>query len=266
MPFDPAIEFDKATVRFHRRPALDEVSLRVGRGEFVGIIGPNGAGKTTLLRAVNGLVRLWSGGVVVLGLEPHNGAGHEVRKRVGYLPQAPQIDSRVPLNVGETVLAGRWGRLGWLRRPGRADREAVERALVAVGAKHLADRPVGKLSGGEYQRVALARVLAQEPDIFLFDEPTAGIDPQAQLELLDLIRRVHAEREVTSLYVTHHVRLEDGHAALPDCCTRVLMMRHGRIWRDGSREDLADETLLRGLYHCCSEAGPLGARHGNGGF
>ncbi|HUW62872.1 MAG TPA: ABC transporter ATP-binding protein [Candidatus Bathyarchaeia archaeon] len=263
---DTAIEFEKATVRYHRRLALDEVSLSVGRGEFVGIIGPNGAGKTTLLKSVNGLVRLWSGRVGVLGLEPHNGAGHRVRKRVGYLPQAPQIDSRVPLAVRDTVLAGRWGRLGWLRRPGRADREAVERALVAVGAAHLADRPVGKLSGGEYQRVALARVLAQEPDVFLFDEPTAGIDPQAQLELLELIRRVHAEREVTALYVTHHIRLEDGHAALPECCTRLLMMRHGRIWRDGPRGDLADEALLRELYHCCSEAAPLAAPHAGGGF
>ncbi|MCX5771729.1 MAG: ATP-binding cassette domain-containing protein, partial [Candidatus Hydrogenedentes bacterium] len=138
---DTAIEFDKATVLLHRRPALEEVSLRVGRGEFVGIIGPNGAGKTTLLKAVNGLARLRSGRVLVLGLDPHNGAGHEVRKRVGYLPQAPQIDPRVPLNVRETVLAGRWGRLGWLRRPGRADREAAA-ALEAVGAWSLAGRPV----------------------------------------------------------------------------------------------------------------------------
>ena len=166
---DAAIEFENATVRFHRRPALDGVSLRVGRGEFVGIIGPNGAGKTTLLTAVNGLVRLSSGRVEVLGLEPHNGGGRQVRRCVGYLPQAPHIDPRVPLNVRETVLAGRSGRLGWLKRPGRADRDAVEQALEAVGAAHLAERPLGKLSGGEYQKVALARVLAQEPDIFLFD-------------------------------------------------------------------------------------------------
>lgn len=265
---DPAIELDNATVRHHRRLALDRVSLKVPRGEFVGIIGPNGSGKTTLLTVVNGLARLWSGRVAVLGLDPHNGAGNDVRKRVGYLPQAPHIDPRVPLNVRETVLAGRSGRLGWLKRPSRADQEEVERALEAVGAAHLAGRPLGKLSGGEYQKVALARVLAQEPEIFLFDEPTAGIDPQAQLDLLDLIRRMHADRSATSMYVTHHIRLEDGHATLPDCCTRVAMMRHGRIWRDGSRKDLMDETLLRELYHCCSEAAPLYAseRNSPGGF
>jgi ABC-type Mn2+/Zn2+ transport system ATPase subunit len=186
---------------------------------------------------------------------------------VGYLPQAPHIDPRVPLNVRETVLAGRAGRLGCLKWPGLADREAVDRALDAVGAAHLAGRPLGKLSGGEYQKVALARVLAQEPDIFLFDEPTAGIDPQAQVDLIELIQRVHAERRATSLYVTHHVRLDDGHAALPECCCRVLMMRHGRIWRDGPRDDLADEPLLRELYHCCSESAPMDADHRHdGGF
>lgn len=253
-----AIEIENATVSFNRRhPALDAVSLKADRGEFVGVIGPNGAGKTTLLTLVNGLARLHSGRVGVLGLEPYNGAGREVRKKVGYMTQTPRVDPRVPLNVRETVMAGRAGRIGLLRRPARADRAAVDHALESVGVAHLAERPLGKLSGGEYQKVALARVLAQQPDVFLFDEPTAAIDPRAQLDLLQLIQLVHAECGATSLYVTHHIRLQDGHAALPDCCRRLVMMRHGRIWRDGLRSELTAEPLLRQLYNCCSESAPL---------
>lgn len=256
-----AIDIENVAVSYHRHPALDGVSLRVNRGDFLGIIGPNGAGKTTLLMLANGLARLSAGRVRVLGLNPYNGGGHDVRKRVGYVSQAPHIDPRMPLNVRDTVMAGRCGRLGWLRRPGRADWARVDHALESVGAAHLERRPLGTLSGGEYQKVALARALAQEPDIFLFDEPTASIDPQAQQDLLSLIQRVHVECAATSLYVTHHVRLEDGHAALPECCANLVMMRHGKIWRQGPRDELTDDALLRRLYNCCTEATPLGAPH-----
>jgi len=254
---DCSIQIENATVSFGKRHALDGVSLEVQRGDFVGVIGPNGAGKTTLLTLLNGLARLESGRVAVLGLDPYNGSGRGVRKRVGYMPQTPRIDPRVPLNVREAVMAGLSGRLGLLRRPGRADLAAVDHALESVGAAHLSQRPLGKLSGGEYQKVALARVLAQRPEVFLFDEPTAAIDPRAQLDLLQLIQQVHAECGATSLYVTHNIRLQDGHAALPDCCGRLVMMRHGRIWRDGPRDELAAEPLLRELYDCCSESAPL---------
>jgi len=208
----------------------------------VGIIGPNGAGKTTLLSLVNGLGPLTHGRLRVLGLDPYHGQGHRVRRRVGYVAQVERIDPRLPISVGETVAAGLFGKLGWVRRPGLAHRRSVKAVLERVGMAHLAGRPIGQLSGGEYQRAAIARALVQEPEVFLFDEPTASVDPQAQRDILDLVQRIHGETGATTLYVTH------GLATLPRSCDRLVLMKQGRIWRDGPRNEMLDEALLAELY------------------
>ena len=167
------VETNQASVwRGHTR-ALAGVSLRVQRGEFVGIIGPNGAGKTTLLRALNGLTALSSGGIQVLGSAPGGLWGYRLRRRIAYVAQVERVDARLPMTVFETVLVGAYGRKGLLRRVGPRERGQAREALVRVGVEHLRDRPVGVLSGGEYQRVAIARALVQKPELFLFDEPTA---------------------------------------------------------------------------------------------
>ncbi|HEO70760.1 MAG TPA: ABC transporter ATP-binding protein [Candidatus Hydrogenedentes bacterium] len=238
-----AIEIDDAVVSYREGVALRGVSLRVRPGEFVGVIGPNGAGKTTLLTVVNGLGRLLHGRARVLGMSPYNGQARRLRSRIGYVAQAERIDPRLPIRVRETVLAGRYGRLGWFKRPSRADRKEVEAALDRVGVVHLADRPIGHLSGGEYQRVAIARALVQHPDIFLFDEPTASIDPQAQADILDLVQRIHHETRATVLYVTHEL------ATLPEKCRRLLLMREGSIWRQGEREAMLEAATLAELYN-----------------
>ena len=180
------ISIKDAVVSYREDVALQGVSLKVRKGEFIGIIGPNGAGKTTLLTVINGLGKLVRGQALVLVLPVNVRIGIKLRKRIGYVAQVENIDPRLPINVRETVMVGRYGRLGLLHRPTQAQWEDVDRVLDMVGMAHLSQRPIGHLSGGEYQRAAIARALVQQPEIFLLDEPTASIDPQAQREILSL--------------------------------------------------------------------------------
>jgi ABC-type cobalamin/Fe3+-siderophores transport system ATPase subunit len=214
----------------------------VTAGEFVGIVGPNGAGKTTLLTVINGLGTPASGRVRVLGQTLKPGNGHGLRKRVGYVAQLQNIDPRMPMNVREVAMMGRYGRLGLFHRPGQHDWEIVDEMLELVGMSHLAGRPIGHLSGGEQQRVAIARCLAQEPDICLLDEPTASLDWRAKTEILELVKRIHYVRQLTTLFVTHDL------GALPLACDRVVLMQGGLIRAQGAPQDVISDETLAELY------------------
>ena len=236
------IDIENAVVSYREDVALRGVSFRVRPGEFVGIIGPNGAGKTTLLTIINGLGKLLQGSVYVLGHYLSQGNGHSLRKRVGYVAQVQNIDPRMPMNVREVVMIGRYGLLGLLRKPGRHDWAVVDEMLELVGMSHLAQRPIGHLSGGEQQRVAIARCLAQEPKIFLLDEPTASLDWRAKTDVLELVKLIHDSRRLTTLFVTHDL------GSLPLACDRVVLMKAGLIWREGSPEALLTDDNLSRLY------------------
>jgi ABC-type Mn2+/Zn2+ transport system ATPase subunit len=162
---------------------------------------------------------------------------------VGYIAQVETIDPRMPLSVREVVMLGRFGLLGLFRRPARHDWQLVDEALEMVGMTHLAQRPIGHLSGGEQQRVAIARCLAQEPNIFLLDEPTASLDWKAQTEILELVKRIHDERHLTTLFVTHDLD------ALPHTCDRVVLMKDGLIIGDGTPDKLISVENLSRLYN-----------------
>ena len=236
------IVIDNAVVSYREDIALRGVSLKVSRGEFVGIIGPNGAGKTTLLTVVNGMGKLLDGKVWVLGDYLRPGNGHSLRKKVGYVPQVQNIDPRMPICVREVVMIGRYGILGLFKRPGRSDYEIVEEALELVGMSHLAERPIGHLSGGEMQRVAIARALVQQPELFLLDEPTASLDWKAQSDILELVKMIHDTRSLTTLFVTHDL------SCLPVTCDRVVLMKKGVIWGEGSPDELLTNNNLSLLY------------------
>jgi ABC-type Mn2+/Zn2+ transport system ATPase subunit len=236
------ISVKDAVVSYREDVALQGVSLEVKRGEFIGIIGPNGAGKTTLLTIINGLGKLVHGQAWVLGMPVNGRNGGYLRKHIGYVAQVENIDPRLPINVKETVMVGCYGRLGLLRRPTKAQWENVDRVLDLVGMSHLSQRPIGHLSGGEYQRVAIARALVQQPEIFLLDEPTASIDPQAQREIISLIQLIHKEYHTTTFFVTHDLR------QLPSICDRLILMREGKIWQQGSPEKMLKEEILSQLY------------------
>jgi len=229
-------------VSYRENIVLHGISLQVFSGEFVGIIGPNGAGKTTLLTIVNGLGNLVSGSVEVLGKPVTVNDRHELRKQVGYVAQVENIDKRMPMSVREVVMIGRYGLLGLFHRPVKRDWEIVDAALEMVGMTNLAKRPIGHLSGGEQQRAAIARCLAQEPKIFLLDEPTASLDWKAQTDILELVKRIHEERQLTTLFVTHDLD------ALPHTCDRVVLMKEGMIIGDGAPEQLITAESLSRLY------------------
>jgi len=236
------INIENAVVSYREEVALRGVSLKVESGEFVGIIGPNGAGKTTLLTIINGLGKLLRGRVWVLGHRLTAGNGHSLRRKVGYIAQVQYIDPRMPMNVREVVMIGRYGLLGLLGRPGKHDWEVVDEMLALVGMSHLAQRPIGHLSGGEQQRVAIARCLAQEPQLFLLDEPTASLDWKAQTAILELVKQIHQSRHLTTLFVTHDL------SCLPVACDRVVLMKAGLIWGEGSPGGLLTDENLSQLY------------------
>jgi ABC-type Mn2+/Zn2+ transport system ATPase subunit len=236
------IKIQDAVVSYREDVALQGVSLEVNKGEFIGIIGPNGAGKTTLLTIVNGLGKLVHGQASVLGMRLNGRNNINLRKRIGYVAQVERIDPRLPINVRETVMVGCYGRLGLFRRPTRAQLEKVDEILEMVGIAHLSQRPIGHLSGGEYQRAAIARALVQQPEIFLLDEPTASIDQKAQREILSLIHLIHREYHTTTLFVTHDLR------TLPSICQRLILMKEGKIWQQGSPESMLREEVLSQLY------------------
>jgi ABC-type Mn2+/Zn2+ transport system ATPase subunit len=236
------IKIQDAVVSYREDVALQGVSLEVSKGEFVGIIGPNGAGKTTLLTVINGLGKLVHGQAWVLGSRLNGRNSINLRKRIGYVAQVENVDPRLPINVRETVMVGCYGRLGLFHRPTQAHWKMVDEVLEMVGIAHLAQRPIGHLSGGEYQRAAIARALVQEPEIFLLDEPTASIDQKAQREILSLIQLIHKEYHTTTLFVTHDLK------TLPSICRRLILMKDGKIWQQGSPESMLREEVLTQLY------------------
>jgi ABC-type Mn2+/Zn2+ transport system ATPase subunit len=169
-------------------------------------------------------------------------SGHKIRRRVGYVPQLDSIDARMPMTVHDVVALGRYGRLGWFRRPGKRDKQVVNETLAMVGMTLLADRPVGQLSGGEQERAAIARCLTQEPELFLLDEPTAALDFRAKIDILELVKRIRSERDLTTVFVTHDLGF------LPQTCDRVVLMKSGLICGDGLPEDVLTDDNLASLY------------------
>ncbi len=193
----PPLAVRALTAAYRGTPALWDVTFTVSPGQLVGIVGPNGAGKSTLLKVAMGLLRPVAGTVEVFGRP----AG-STRGLVGYLPQRASVDWDFPTTVGDVVQMGTYGRLGWLRRPGRAQRELAAQCLDRVGLSDLADRQIGELSGGQQQRVFLARALAQDAPLYLADEPFAGVDYLTERAVVDVLRALR-ERGRT-VVVVHH--------------------------------------------------------------
>lgn len=208
----------------HGAPVLRDVDLTVGRGEFVAIAGPNGGGKTTLLR-------------LILGLEqPTTGRVHVALQRKGYLPQRAQTAIDAPLTVRELVGAGRVARSRLLGPLGRGDREAVREAIERVGLSAQADRRLTTLSGGQQQRAFIAKALAGDPELLALDEPTTGVDVEAQEAVAVLLQRLGEELGMTILYVSHEF------GAVEHFVKRIVLVRE-RIVFDGA------PSALPGMWH-----------------
>lgn len=193
----PLVATDRLTVDYGEGPALRDVTLTVPGGVMGAVVGPNGAGKSTLLKSVLGLLTPRSGRALLLGDSPHR-----TRHRVGYVPQRSSVDWDFPADAQTVVTMGLYRGLGPFRRPGRRERERAMQALETVGMGHLAKRQIGRLSGGQQQRVFLARALVQDPELYLLDEPLAGVDAASEAAIIAVLRS-ERERGKTVLAVHH---------------------------------------------------------------
>lgn len=229
-----AVTVRELTAGYNGQAAVEALSFSVPRGSMVALIGPNGSGKSTLIKALLGLLPLWAGGVSVLGRSPE-----EARPLIGYMPQAEQVDWSFPISVREVVAMGRYRR-DW--RPSRlrgllGRREpAVERALERARVGHLASRQIGELSGGQQRRVLLARTLVRDPELFLLDEPAAGLDATVEEDMLELFQELAAAGK-TLIVATHDLPCVMRCYGLALCLNRRLVA-YGR-----SAEVLTEATL-----------------------
>ena len=197
-PSEPkAIEVTDLTVAYQDKPVLWDIDLDVPPGVLLSIVGPNGAGKTTLIKAILGLVRPAAGNVLIYD-KPYDAQ----RQIVGYVPQRGSVDWDFPTNVLDVVMMGRYGALGWVRRPGKKERELAMQALEKVGMEAYTTRQISQLSGGQQQRVFLARALVQDATVYLMDEPFQGVDATTERAIVTLLQELRANGK--TVVVVHH--------------------------------------------------------------
>jgi manganese/zinc/iron transport system ATP- binding protein len=188
------------TVAYHRRPVLWDVTIEIPPGQLVGVIGPNGAGKSTLFKAVMELIPRASGRVEVFGKN-----FRENRRRVGYVPQRESVDWDFPVDALDVVTMGLYGQVGWFRRITKEHQHRALQALDRVGMADFARRQISQLSGGQQQRTFLARALVQDADLYLMDEPFAGVDAATEQAIVELLRNLKAEGK-TALVIHHDLQ------------------------------------------------------------
>jgi len=238
---DAALEFRAVSYTYPgaAKPALDDITLRVEPGSRLGILGPNGGGKTTLLRLALGLLKGQTGTVRIFGRPP------ELARRdglIGYVPQRADIEAGFPLSVRQVVQLGAAHAASPFKPLSANQRHAVDNALHVVGADDLADRPIGKLSGGQAQRILIARALAASPRLLLLDEPTVGIDISGQKRFAELLERIHTQLGLTVVIVSHSVR------TIATGCDRVACLR-GRLHSHMTPAGLTPQLLAELFSH-----------------
>ena len=229
MPENAIIQLKKVSTVYdgESRPAIKDINLDIKQNELVYIVGPNASGKTTVLETINGLLRAFKGNVSVFGLDVQNN-GSKIRCQIGYLPQDFMVKPGEPYRAIDIVLMGRYGQIGFLHHPETKDKQKALEALKLLGIEEVANRPMGKLSGGQQQKVMLARAIAKTPKILLLDEPFSNLDPNSRGQIPSLITRLHKEKDLTTLIVTHDIH------HMIDNCNRVIVITNGKIKFDGT--------------------------------
>jgi zinc/manganese transport system ATP-binding protein len=222
-------------------PVIYDINLKVEIGDFVSIIGPNGAGKTTLLETINGLLEHTSGKGFVFGKKILNNKT-EIRKNIGYVLQNFEIDPLTPFLCKDIVMSGRAGKIGMFRFPSTEDWDIVWQSLGTVGMIDFANRPIGKLSGGEFQKILLARTLAQQADLLLLDEPFSNLDFSARKQIETLLSRIHEKESNTIVMVSHDLSF------IPSQCNRIIVMDKGTIIMDDVKQSVLHDKIIDSLF------------------
>jgi manganese/iron transport system ATP-binding protein len=220
---------------YGERPAVTDVTFAVRPGQMVGVIGPNGAGKTTLFKAILGLIPVLRGRILL-----HDADAHAQRAMMGYLPQIDEIRRTFPVSVADVVMMGRYPRIGWSRRPRAEDAAAVRHALERVDLVDHAHTQIGKLSGGQLQRVLLARVLAQDPHLLLLDEPVSGVDTTTQHAIFGVLEELR-DKGKTVIVATHDLN------CVVERFDQVLCLS-GRLVAYGPPAEVFREEILEATY------------------
>ncbi len=230
-----AIEVTDLTIAYRDKPVLWDVDMDVPAGILMAIVGPNGAGKTTMIKSILGLIKPGAGQVLVYG-KPYA----EQRHLVGYVPQRGSVDWDFPTSVLDVVMMGRYGALGWLKRPGASERAAAFDALDKVGMKSFAERQISQLSGGQQQRVFLARALVQDAQLYFMDEPFQGVDATTERAIVTLLQELRSAGK--TVVVVHH-----DLQTVPEYFDWVTMLNVRRI-ASGPVSEVFTEQNLRQTY------------------
>lgn len=231
----PAIEVFDLTVAYKEQPVLWDIDLEVPQGVLMAIVGPNGAGKTTLIKSILGLIEPAAGQVQILG-----SSYQELRHRVAYVPQRGSVDWDFPTSVLDVVMMGRYGSLGWIRRPGSKERDLAMVALDKVGMSGFKDRQISQLSGGQQQRVFLARALVQDAQVYLMDEPFQGVDAKTERAIVAVLREI---RESGGTVVAVHHTLQ----TVREYFDWVTLLNVKRV-ASGPVDDVFTEENVREAY------------------
>lgn len=231
----PIVELENVFFSYENNPVLVDVSFTVSHGEFIGIMGPNGGGKTTLLKLLMGFLKPTKGRVRLFQHLPGQTQAHQ---RLAYVPQSVRFDREFPITVLEVVLSGLLSHLPWYGSFRQEDRQAAHEALERVGLAHFSERTFGTLSGGQAQRVLIARALVSQPQLLLLDEPTASVDVQAEADIYALLKELKGT--MTIMMVTHDLR------AAVDHVERLLCVQ-GTVFSLKAEE--VCEHFAMGLYH-----------------
>ena len=235
---EPVISFENVDVKYHNVLALRDISVQIYQGDYIGIFGPNGSGKTTFLKTIIGLIEPDQGIVSVLGSKNLK----KVRSNVGYVPQDISVKKTFPATVLEVVEMGLFGKIGFMKPLKSEDKKQAEETLHMVHMGAYKSRPIGHLSGGELQKVMVARALAPKPKILLLDEPTSALDFMMVQDLMNLLVELNNKLNITIIAINHHLDL------LQPYCTRLLLM-DGTIIYDGKPDDAKIDNIIKQIFN-----------------
>lgn len=236
------IEARSISFRYHRDWVLRDLTFRIEKGEFIGIIGPNGSGKTSLLKILYRLLIPQQGEVFFEGAPLRQMSRSEIAKRIAVVPQETHF--LFPFRVMEIVLMGRSPYLGHLMFESKKDMEIARRAMEWTDTLSFSERPIDELSGGERKRVLIARALAQEPEVILFDEPTATLDIHHQIDFLQRILDLNREKGLTLVMASHDMNLAS------EFCDRLMLLKAGKIDRIGAPGEVITKENIERVYGC----------------